>query len=342
MKAALLRSLRTPLELAEIDEPEIGANDVLVRTRTCGICRTDLHIQDGLAYVPELPHVGGHEPSGVVERCGDAVTAFRPGDRVVPYLFFTEEGDVAPTTSAPDPTEITGILGVTRAGGFAEYFAAPEKNLLLIPDGVSFEAAGLVSCAVITAVHAVRRADLAPGSTALIIGAGGIGLMLIQILKAEGMTVFATARSEANCELARRAGADQVFATADGDRREKVRHFCPRGVDGVFDLVGLQTTLGAAAAYVRNGGKIVVIGEEPESPGLTTIEIAQRELQIIGSRNGGIDDARAALDLLLRGVVDPVISQRFPFAAINDALNYVRAGRANGRVIIEFPAGGAR
>lgn len=339
MKAALLRTLRAPLEIAEVDEPVIGPNDVLVRTRSCGICRTDLHIQDGVAYVPELPHVGGHEPAGVVTRCGDAVTAFRPGDRVVPYLFLTE-GNLVPTACAPAPTEIAGILGVTRAGGFAEFFAAPEKNLLRIPDGVSFEAAGLVSCAVITAVHAVRRAHLPAGSTALVIGAGGVGLLLIQILKGEGMTVLATDRSEVNCALAREAGADRAFVPGEGDPREEVREMCPHGVDGIFDLVGLQSTLAAAAAYVRNGGKIIVIGEEAEAPAITTIEIAQRELQIIGSRNGGIDDARAALGLLGRGIVNPVISQRFPFARINDALDYVRTGRAHGRVIVEFPAGG--
>lgn len=336
MKAALLHNLNTPLRIGEVPAPEIGPHDLLVCTATCGICRTDLHIQEGLAYVPSLPHIGGHEPAGTVVRCGSAVTGFQPGDRVIPYLFVTHSRDQLHAGHAPFPDEIDGIIGVTRAGGFAEFFAAPACNFLPIPDGVSFEAAGLVSCAVITAIHAFRRARPGAGQKALVIGSGGIGLLLIQILKSAGITVLATDQSEKSCHAARQCGADLAVAAGDPDCLDKIRQFSGGGVDCVFDMVGRTSTMTAAAASVLNGGKIVVIGEEPEAPAQTSIEIAQRELQIIGSRNGGLEDAREALQMLASGVITPRIHRRFGFQDINEALDFVRSGQAQGRVIVEF------
>lgn len=336
MKAALLYQLNTPLRIEEAPEPQIGPDDLLVRTATCGICRTDLHIQEGLAYVPALPHIGGHEPAGVVVRCGSAVTGFQPGDRVIPYLFVTHTKEQLHACHAPFPDEIEGIIGVTRAGGFAEFFAGPARNFIPIPAGVSFEAAGLVSCAVITAVHAFRRAGMESGQKALVIGSGGIGALLVQILKGAGMTVLATAQSETSCEVARKAGADFAMRAGEPDCIAEIQRFSAGGVDCAFDMVGRTSTMTAAAASVRNGGKIVVIGEEPESPAQTSIEIAQRELQIIGSRNGGLDDAREALHMLAAGVITPHIDRRFGFQHINEALDCVRSGQAHGRVIVEF------
>jgi len=337
MKAALLYQLNTPLRIEEVPEPQIGPGDILVRTATCGICRTDLHIQEGLAYVPTLPHIGGHEPAGVVVRCGSEVIGFQPGDRVIPYLFVTHTQQQLHDCHAPFPDEIDGIIGVTRAGGFAEFFAGPACNFIAIPDAVTFEAAGLVSCAVITAVHAFRRAGMEVGQKALVIGSGGIGVLLVQILKQAGMTVLATDLSEISCALAREAGADFAMNAGDPGCIAEIRRFSEGGVDCAFDMVGRTATMTAAAASVRNGGKIVVIGEEPESPAQTSIEIAQRELQIIGSRNGGLDDAREALRLLATGVITPHIDGRFKLQDINEALACVRSGRAHGRVIVEFP-----
>jgi len=336
MKAALLYQLNTPLRIEEIPEPEIGPWDLLVRTATCGICRTDLHIQEGLAYVPTLPHIGGHEPAGIVVRCGSEVTGFQPGDRVIPYLFVTHTKEQLHDGHAPFPDEIEGIIGVTRAGGFAEFFAGPARNFIPIPDSVSFEAAGLVSCGVITAVHAFRRAAMKSGQKALVIGSGGIGVLLVQILKEAGMTVLATALSDVSCEVARKAGADFAIRAGDPDCIAEIQRFSGGGVDCAFDMVGRTATMTAAAASVRNRGKIVIIGEEPEAPAQTSIEIAQRELQIIGSRNGGLDDARTALQMLATGLISPHIDRRFGFHDINEALDCVRSGQAHGRVVVEF------
>jgi D-arabinose 1-dehydrogenase-like Zn-dependent alcohol dehydrogenase len=337
MKAALLRSTGQPLEIADVETPRIGPDEVLIETRTCGICRTDVHIQDGLAYVPSLPHIPGHEPAGVIARLGERVTGWHEGDRVVPHLFLTcGQCHYCRTGRDAQCAEVGGIIGVTTDGGFAEYFKAPAKNLLKIPDSVSFESGGLTSCAVITAVHAYRRARIQVGDTAAVLGIGGIGLILIQILKHAGTHVVALSRSNRSLELAREAGADQCFSTGTEGVATQIQSTGGLGAACVFECVGGAESMRCAASCAMRGGQIIVIGEEAEFPAIDTIQIAQRELEIIGSRNGGKQDAADALRWMADGIIRPPIAKCLPLDEINAGLQMVRDGSAHGRVMISL------
>jgi propanol-preferring alcohol dehydrogenase len=338
MKAAVLRAVGQPLEIEDVPLPEIGPAEVLVQTQTCGICRTDLHIQDGLAYVPSLPHIPGHEPAGVVARVGDEVSSLRPGDRVVPHLFIADAD--CPYTRMGEhaqATHLRGILGVTLPGGFAEYFKVPSRNLLLLPDSVPFDAGGLASCALVTAVHAYRKAALSLNDTAIVLGAGGIGLVLVQLLHAAGVRTMAVDRDRVSLEHALAAGAETAVSIDQAEIGRLARDWVgteAAGVDCVFELVGKSATMKIAALCVRRGGQIVVIGEEAEFPEVDTIQIAQKELRIIGSRNGGLQDAGDALAMLALGILKPRIAAHFPLERINEALVAVRAGAIRGRAIV--------
>jgi D-arabinose 1-dehydrogenase-like Zn-dependent alcohol dehydrogenase len=338
VRAALLKEIGKPLAVENVPDPVLAADEVLVETRTCGICRTDLHIQDGLAYVPSLPHIPGHEPAGVVVAVGSEVRDLKAGQTVVPHLFvFDRECAYTRAGQHAQATHLRGILGVSLPGGFGEYFKAPARNLLPVPDGVPLDVAGLTSCAVITAVHAFRKAALGPTETALVLGAGGIGLILIQLLRSANIRTIAVDRSPASLEQARRAGAELAVSIADPNADNQIHAFASSGRDGVdcvFELVGCAATMQFAAKAAARGGRIVVIGEEAEYPAIDTITLAQCELQLIGSRNGGLEDARHALDLLSRGVLRPPIAAHFPLEQINDAFAFVRRGEAPGRVII--------
>jgi propanol-preferring alcohol dehydrogenase len=322
----------------EVADPVLAPDEVLVETRTCGICRTDLHIQDGLAYVPRLPHIPGHEPAGIVVAVGSEVVEPEVGQAVIPHLFvFDRDCSYTRSGQHAQATHLRGILGVSLPGGFAQYFKAPARNLLRVSDGVSLDVAGLTSCAVITAVHAFRKAQLAPMDMAVVLGAGGIGLILVQLLHSAGIRTIAVDRSVASLGHASRSGAELAVSFDDPQAVDQVRAVVSAGKDGadcVFELVGRAATMKLAAAVARRGGRIVVIGEEAEFPSIDTIMLAQRELQIIGSRNGGLQDAIDALDLLARGVLHPPIAAHFPLERINDAFDLVRSGNANGRVII--------
>lgn len=339
MKAAVLKEIGKPFVVEEMPRPEPGPDEVLIQTKTCGICRTDIHIQDGLAYVPSLPHVPGHEPAGVVVEVGEAVTEIETGQRVVPHLF-VRSAECCYSRAGLDAQalHLEGILGVTLPGAFAEYFKCPARNLLPLPDNVSFEAGGLTSCAAITAVHAVERARLALGDTALVLGPGGIGVMLVQLLVHAGVRVAAVGVSEESLRLARDARATLALNSQTTDEEIVIEqlHTFSRvdGVTCVFEMVGRAGTMKLATQAVRRRGRIVVIGEEADPLPINTIEIAQRELEIIGSRNGGREDALRALKLMADGVIQPPIAARYPLADINTAMDAVRQGRVQGRVIV--------
>jgi propanol-preferring alcohol dehydrogenase len=338
MRAALLREIGAPFEITDVPEPQIGPDEVLVRTKACGICRTDLHIQDGLAYIPGLPHVPGHEPAGVVEAVGRNAGSITPGQRVAPYLFLTcGKCRYCATGREAQCTHLEGVIGVTVPGGFAEYFKAPARNLLVLPENVPFDAGGLVSCAVITAVHAYRRARLELNDAAVVLGVGGIGQILVQILQAAGVRVIAMGRSPRSLEAARRDGAALILPLESANLRDQVHDFTGgEGADCIFECVGTSETMKVAAQCARRGGQIIVIGEEPQYPAIDTIQIAQRELEIIGSRNGGLQDARDAMEMIGTGLVRPPITARFPLERLNEALKIMRSGQANGRLVVEL------
>lgn len=339
MKAAVLTELKAPFQIEEIPSPDLEPDEVLIRTVSCGICRTDIHIQDGLAYVPSLPHIAGHEPAGEVVQVGERVDSIGLGDRVVPHLFMTC-GTCRYCRTGRDAQciDVKGIIGVTCPGAFAEFFKAPARNLLKLPSNVPSDMGGLVSCAVVTAVHAYRRARLSVGDTAVVLGAGGIGQILIQILASAGIKIAAVGQSTESLAIAETLGASLTIESKNLDTAEKIMEFsCSDGADCVFECVGSSGTMKLAANLLRRGGQIIVIGEEPEFPEIDTIQIAQREIDILGSRNGSLQDANDAIQFMSRGIIAPPIAQRFPLDGLNDAIELVRSGKANGRVVIEFP-----
>jgi D-arabinose 1-dehydrogenase-like Zn-dependent alcohol dehydrogenase len=330
MKAAIMREVGAPLSLEDVPVPRIGVDEVLVESHSSGICGTDLHILAGHGYVPSLPHILGHEPAGVVVETGRDVTSVRPGDRVVPHLFSSCNTCVYCRSGRTQQcANLRGILGVLCAGAFAEYFKTPAENLFVLPAPVPFDAGGLIADAVVTGLHAMRRAALNFGDSAVVLGAGGVGQIIIQLLAAAGIRVAAVDRVAEKMPLAREMGATAAF-----DAEAGVAEWSGgEGVQCVFNCAGTPDSMRLAASLVMRCGRIVVIGEEPGGTPIETVEIAQRELEIIGSRNGTRQDMADAVRMVAAGIVRPYIAARFPFERINDAFDCVRRG-ALGRVVV--------
>ena len=269
---------------------------------------------------------------------GADVSDIEIGQRVVPHLFVrSAECRYSLAGHDAQATHLGGIIGVTLPGGFAEYFKAPARNLLVLPDDVPFDIGGLTSCAVITAVHAYRKSAFGLGDTAVVLGVGGIGLMLVQLLASSGVRTVAVSRSPASLEYASQAGADLALAIDAAETAARIRDFATdgkEGADAVFEMVGLASTMKAAASYARRGGRIIVIGEEAEYPAIDTIQIAQRELEVVGSRNGGRQDAIDALQMMAAGIIRPRITATYALEDFNAALEHVRRGDAHGRVVV--------
>jgi propanol-preferring alcohol dehydrogenase len=339
MKAAVLKAFGAPLVIEEVADPIPGPDDAVVRVEACGIDGTDLKLLDGFGYTPELPFVMGHEPAGVVECVGERVTAFKPGDRVIAYIFlippespwFQSERE----QMAPDMTGVIGVKG--HAGGFAERLCVSARQLVRIPDEVGMHDAAVHCDAGLTAYHAVRRSRLIAGETVLVIGVGGVGSFAVQYAAIAGARVIAAERTQAKREWARSLGAAETVNSADTARavREVTKG---RGVDCVLDIVGTKATMAAAIDSVYVGGRIVVVGYTPDSFTLSGKRLAQNELELIGTRAGSRAELTVALNLTATGRIRSIVTDRDPLANVNEALAKLCDVNVLGRLVLDVAA----
>src|SRR5271157_664589 len=227
MKALLLTEYMN-LQVTELAVPEVGAADVLVRVRACGICGSDVHGLDGRTGRRIPPLVMGHEAAGTIEAIGRDLRGWRVGDRVTfdstiscGQCYYCRRGEI-------NLCDRRMVLGVScgdyrRHGAFAEYVAVPARILYRLPDTLSFEHAAMIE-AVSIAVHAVSLTPVAPGDTAVVVGCGMIGQLTIQAAKAAGFgTVIGVDIDDAKLAVARAAGADATFNSRTCDEPAEIR-----------------------------------------------------------------------------------------------------------------------
>ncbi len=339
MKAAVLKAFGSPLAIETIDDPRPGPDDAVVRVMACGIDGTDLKLLGGFGYAPELPFVMGHEPAGIVESVGGNIRGVAPGDRVIPYIFLIPRDsawhNAAREQLAPDMTGVVGVKG--HAGGFAERLRLPADQLLRIPDGVAWHDAAVHCDAGLTAYHAVRRSRLALGETALVIGVGGVGSFATQYARLAGADVIAVERSDAKRDWARQIGASEAVDSAAA--APAVRYLTGgRGVDCVLDIVGTEQSMATALACVATGGRIVVVGYTPDVFSLSGRQLAQNEIEVIGSRSGSRRELAEALALTAAGRVSSIVTGTAPLGEVNQALARLRNGEVLGRLVLDLSA----
>ena len=338
MKAALLRAFGERLAIEDVPAPQPGAGEALVSVRACGIDGTDLKLLNGFGYTPELPFIMGHEIAGDVVAVGAGVSDFAPGDRVAVYNFITC-GSCLYCRSFRDQLclNMRGVVGVLEApGGYAERVCLPTQQLIRLPEDVSY-ADGATSCdAGMTALHAVDRADLRIGDRVLVIGIGGVGSIVTQLLARSGVEVIAVDSDAAKEGWALEQGA-AVFLNAAGDAlaSQVLALSGGIGVDRALDVVGLESTMAAGFASLRRGGRLVVIGYTPEAYPLSGKELAQNEKEVIGARAGRRNDLSRCLGLYASGALRSIVRQSYPLDCVNDALAKLRAG-VLGRIVLTF------
>lgn len=340
MKAVRLHQYKQAPRVEEVAEPKLhGPWDIIVKVGAAGLCRTDLHIIDGQwDYIqhPSLPYTLGHENSGWVAEIGSAVSNVKVGDTVIMHPI-TSCGLCAACRVGDDShCSNSSFPGLNVDGGMAELMRTNARAVVRLDPALQPRDIAALADAGITAYHAVRKAapQLQPGSHAVVIGAGGLGHIGIQVLAAiTAAEVTVIDRSEGALELARQIGADHTLRAGDDDVLVKqVQDITGGGAHIVFDFVAEHGTELMAPRLLRNGGSVYVIGYGG-AVHIPTIDIISREINVIGNLVGTYNDLVELMTLTARGDVK-LHTRVYPLAAVNDALNDLDQGRMVGRGIL--------
>ena len=286
---ALLLSRESHLELAELPQPEAGPDEVLVRVAACGICGSDVHGYDGSSGRRIPPIVMGHEAAGMVASVGAKVAGYKPGDRVTfdstvycGECEFCRRGEV----NLCDNRQVIGVScgDYRRHGAFAEYVGVPARILYNLPDHFEFSEAAMLE-AVSVALHAVRVSGAGPEDVALVIGAGMIGLLILQAARAAGCGRVLIADVDATrLELARQLGADETIRVSSANLVPEIMTLTGgHGVDVSYEAVGRNATVGAAINATRKGGTVTLVGNIAPEVTLPLQIVVSRQLRLQGS-----------------------------------------------------------
>lgn len=318
MRALLLKEYKT-LEITDMPEPAVGPDDVLVRVKACGICGSDVHGYDGSTGRRIPPVVMGHEASGVVLGTGKGVKQFRVGDRVTfdstiycGKCYFCRRGEV----NLCDDRQVLGVsVGeYRRNGAFAEFVAVPEHIVYALPDALTFEQAAMIE-AVSVAVHAVQLTPVKLGDAAVVVGAGMIGLLVIQALRLAGCSrIVAVDLNEARLKLAAEYGAGLCLNAAGCDVPAEVRAYTSgRGADVGLEVVGTTATVQSAVASLRKGGALTLVGNWSPKIEFPLQSVVTRQIRVMGSC-ASAGEYPVCIDLIARKAirVDPLISATAP------------------------------
>lgn len=284
---SLLLSEYNHLEIADFPLPAVGADEVLVRVEACGICGSDVHGYDGSSGRRIPPIVMGHEAAGTIEAVGASVRGYAEGDRVTfdstvycGACEYCARGEI----NLCNNRQVIGVScgDYRRHGAFAEYVAVPQRILYRLPENITFAEAAMLE-AVSVALHGVRVAEAKGGETALVIGAGMIGLLTLQAARAAGCKrVFIADVDETRLALARRVGADEALQS--GDLIAQVMKLTGgEGVDIVLEAVGRNETVAASIDAVRKGGTVVLIGNIAPEVTLPLQKVVTRQIRLQGS-----------------------------------------------------------
>jgi NAD+-dependent secondary alcohol dehydrogenase Adh1 len=339
VKAARLHEYHTPLRIDETEAPRALAPwDVIVRIGGAGLCRTDIHIIEGQWAEKsgvQLPYTLGHENAGWVHEIGPAVTNVQVGDTVIVHPFISCGLCRACRAGDDMHCEQGAFPGINTDGGFAHFLKTSARSVVKLDPSLQPQDVAALADAGLTAYHAVKKAIpmLAPGTRAVVIGAGGLGHIGIQCLKAmTAAEVIVLDPNDGALELARELGADHTVKV-DGSHVDRVLELTDgNGAEAVIDFVGEKGALEDGVAMLRDGGFFYVIGYG-ENLNVPTIDIISREISFIGNLVGTYNDLAELMTLTAQGKVT-LHTRTYELDGVNDAIADLEAGRLHGRGIL--------
>ena len=347
MKSAQIIEPNKPLEINESELPKPNGNQVIVKVRSTGVCHSDLHLWeggydtgDGFMKVTDrgvkFPVTPGHEVVGNVEEIGDSVQGVNIGDLVLVYPWIgcgecatCEKGD---TNLCESPKS----LGVFQDGGYAEYVLVPDAKFLAKIDNLDPDAAASLACSGLTAFTAVKKALTNSPENILIVGAGGLGLMGVQIANAlTKANIICADLDDEKLESAKKLGATHIINTKESDAVKKIMSICnEKGVDSIIDFVNAPPTVKMDLSLVRKRGNIILVGLFGGSVELSLVSIPLKAITIQGAYTGNYNDMLELIKLAQRGVINPIVSKHYKLDDANTALNDLKNRKIIGRAVI--------
>ena len=305
---ALLLSEYNRLQVVDVPMPRPAPDEVLIRVEACGICGSDVHGYDGSSGRRIPPLIMGHEAAGTIAATGADVSDLKEGEHVTfdstiycGQCEYCRKGEVNLCNNRQ-------VLGVAtpefrREGAFAEYVVAPRRVIYKLPPSLPFKDAAMIEPLAV-AVHAVSLAEITPSTKALVVGAGMIGLLVLQVLKDAGCAeVYVIDIDETRLKLARDLGATQTINAKTSDPNDELQRLTHSyGVDVSFEAVGSTPTVKSAIDSVRKGGTVVLIGNVVAQVEIPLQVVVSRQLTLRGSA-ASAGEYPACIDLLARGAI---------------------------------------
>jgi len=313
------------IEIRDTAVPSPGPGEVLLRIQRIGVCGSDVHVYHGKHPYTGYPVVQGHEFSATLEAVGEGVSGFKTGSKVtsMPQIVCGEcgpclRGDYHICNSLK-------VQGFQAPGCAQELWVTSADKIIQLPNNFSFEQGALVE-PVAVAVHAVSRAGDLKGRRVAVLGAGPIGNLVAQVVRAEGAQVLITDLSDYRLEIARQCALQGTSNAGTENLTEAAeRVFGPAGFDVVFECVGVQDTITAAIENVQKGGTIIVVGVFGDKPRVDMGLVQDRELNIHGTLMYRREDYQRAVELIASGkvITGPLISKHFPMSDYPDAYRFI-------------------
>jgi propanol-preferring alcohol dehydrogenase len=349
MKAARILRVNEPLQVQELQTPKPKGSQVLIKIQSSGVCHSDVHVwegyYEGIDGQPlktadrgvKYPLTPGHEIAGIVDGLGEQVEGFSKNDKVLVYPWIGEGLCPACRFGEENLCDKPRSLGIYTDGGYAEYVLVPSyKYLVKIGDDMDTDTSAPLSCAGLTAYGAVKNANLKPDDNVVIVGTGGLGLMAIQLAKAvTGAKIIAMDLDDKKLDVAKKNGADNTINSKKEDPVKAIMELTDKlGADAVIDFVNASKTVETDMQFLRRRARLVLVGLFGGELKLALVTMPTRAYKIIGSYTGTLSDMIELVSLARRGVIKPVVSNRFKLDQATDALTMLRDGNILGRGVI--------
>lgn len=335
--AAVVEKFGPEVAIRELDLPQPGPNQALVKVLTSGICHTDLHAAEGDWPVqPEPPFVPGHEGVGEVVELGPGEHSVEVGDIVGNAWLWSACGECEYCrTGRETQCNEAEYGGYTQNGSFGQYMLVDTRYAARIPKNVDYLEAAPILCAGVTVYKGLKEAATRPGQFMVISGVGGLGHIAVQYAVAMGMRVIAVDIAEDKLELAKKHGAEFAVNARETDPGQAIQEFTEGGAHGVLVTAVHEDAFGQAMDMARRGGTIVFNGLPPGDFPASVFNIVFKGLTIRGSLVGTRQDMEEALDFFARGLIKPTVTE-CALEDVNDVFEKMRRGKIDGRMVIRY------